>query len=344
MSTAGRPTASLSLDLDNLWAYQMTHGDPGWETHPTYLPEVVPTFLELLAETGTTITVFIVGQDAALEVNRRALASITAAGHEVGNHSFRHQPWLHRYSPDELRSELADTEAAIEQATGQRPTVFRGPGYSLSPTLVRTLVDLGYTADCSTLPTVIGPLARKFYFRTAKLDAAQREERAHLFGHAKDALQPLKPYYWTSDEGSSPVRLLEIPVTVLPYTRVPFHLSYVLYLAGRSEDLAVRYFSAGLRTCRIAGVEPSILLHPLDFVGADDVDALRFFPAMGLSGAVKRRVVARCLARLADSFDVCTIGGHAARLHARGGLPQRALHLAGSAVEAAAVEVGERVG
>ena len=32
-----RPTASLSLDLDNLWAYQMTHGDEGWEDYATYL-------------------------------------------------------------------------------------------------------------------------------------------------------------------------------------------------------------------------------------------------------------------------------------------------------------------
>ena len=76
-----KPNASLSLDLDNLWAYQMTHGDPGWEEHPTYLPEVVPIFTRLVAETGLRITVFVVGQDAALEVNRDALAAITAAGH-----------------------------------------------------------------------------------------------------------------------------------------------------------------------------------------------------------------------------------------------------------------------
>jgi hypothetical protein len=31
MVTNGKPLASLSLDLDNLWSYMKTHGDPGWE-------------------------------------------------------------------------------------------------------------------------------------------------------------------------------------------------------------------------------------------------------------------------------------------------------------------------
>jgi peptidoglycan/xylan/chitin deacetylase (PgdA/CDA1 family) len=188
--------ASLSLDLDNLWAYQMTHGDPGWESFPTYLPQVVPVALDVLAAAGLHVTFFVVGQDAALGVNAGALAAITDAGHEVANHSFRHQPWLHRYSHDELVEEISSAEEAIEAACGQRPLGFRGPGYSLSDDVLRTLVERRYTYDCSTLPTVIGPLARRFYFRSAKLDAQQRAERAHLFGDFRDGLQPLKPYVW----------------------------------------------------------------------------------------------------------------------------------------------------
>lgn len=339
-----KPLASLSLDLDNLWAYQMTHGDQGWEDHPTYLPEVVPTFLDVIADVGTHLTVFVVGQDAVMERNAKPLAMITDAGHEVGNHSFRHQPWLHRYSSYEIEAEIATAHDAIGDACGQHPVGFRGPGYSLSPTLLEVLYERGYEYDCSTLPTVIGPLARRFYFRSAHLDVAQREERQHLFGHWRDALQPLKPYWWefasraalTFGSTARRARLLEIPVSVMPGTRVPFHLSYVLYLAGRSEDLAVRYFATALRLCRLAGVEPSVLLHPLDFVGADDVDALRFFPAMGLSGSVKRRVVARCLHRLVDSFEVLTMGEHAAAIAPRSGLSVRPVAEAGSAAEVAA--------
>src|SRR6478752_92451 len=78
--------ASLSLDLDNKWSYLKTHGDRGWEEFPSYLDGVVPRFLDVLDKLGLRITVFIVGQDAALSKNRAALASIADAGHEIGNH------------------------------------------------------------------------------------------------------------------------------------------------------------------------------------------------------------------------------------------------------------------
>ncbi|MFT3852367.1 MAG: polysaccharide deacetylase family protein [Ilumatobacteraceae bacterium] len=311
--------ASVSLDADNLWAYQMTHGDEGWDNYPTYLDALVDVVLPGLAERNLTITFFIVGQDAALEVNHAALRKIADAGHEIGNHSFRHQPWLHRYSLAEIHEELAATEDALQLATGQRPTGFRGPGYSLSPDVLRALIDRGYRYDCSTLPTVIGPLARRYYFRSAKLTAAQRAERAHLFGSATDGLRPLKPYLFRLGED----QLLEIPVTTMPLTRVPIHVSYVLYIAGVSPAAAFRYFANALRLCRLRGVQPSLLLHPLDFLGADDVDSLRFFPGMTMTGATKRATVWRCLEEINRQFEVVTMRRHADALLAKGGLPTR---------------------
>jgi len=310
--SATNSIASLSLDADNLWAYQMTHGDPGWDSYPTYLDALARVVLPVLDDLGLRITFFVVGQDAALEKNHAAIASLAAAGHEIGNHSFRHQPWLHRYSLEEIHHELAQTEDALQAVTGQRPVGFRGPGYSLSPDVLRALMDRGYEYDCSTLPTVIGPLARRYYFRSAKLSAAQRAERAHLFGRARDGLQPLKPYRWVA----GPQSLVEIPVTTMPLARVPIHLSYVLYLAGPSPAAAYRYFDAAMRICALRRVQPSLLLHPLDFLGADDVDSLQFFPGMHLTGARKRETVVRCLRLFSERFEVGTLRTHAAALTA----------------------------
>ena len=76
-----KPIASLSLDLDNQWSYMKTHGDAGWEAFPSYLDIVVPRVLAFLKERDLKITFFIVGQDAALEKNHKAIASIAEAGH-----------------------------------------------------------------------------------------------------------------------------------------------------------------------------------------------------------------------------------------------------------------------
>jgi peptidoglycan-N-acetylglucosamine deacetylase len=315
----GRPTASLSLDLDNLWSYLKIHGDAGWDSYPSYLDLVVPRVLAFLAERGLEITFFVVGQDAAREENQEALAAIAAAGHEIGNHSFRHESWLHLYSEAELEEELGRAEEAIERATGRHPAGFRGPGFSLSAATLAVLARRGYRYDASTLPTFLGPLARAYYFRSAGLTEEQQRQRSALFGTFAEGFRPIRPYRWRLGEK----RLVEIPVTTMPVVRTPIHLSYVLYLDLLSPVLGRLYFGTALALCRMTGVEPSVLLHPLDFLGGDDVEALAFFPAMRKPGAWKLARVAEHLAALQKRFEVVPVGEHVERLERKARLPER---------------------
>ena len=302
-----KPLASLSLDLDNEWSYLKTHGDPAWADYPSYLDRAVPRFLGLLGELGLRITVFVVGQDAADARNHEAIASVARAGHEIGNHSQRHEPWFHLYSEAEIDAELAEAEAHIERVTGVRPTSFRGPGYSLSQPTLRVLLRRGYRIDASTLPTFLGPLNRLYYFRTAKLSEEEKQRRGRLFGTFREGLRPLRPYRWKLDGGS----LIEIPVTTLPLARLPFHLSYVLYLSRFSPVLARAYFATALAMCRVVGLGPSVLLHPLDFLGGEDAPSLAFFPGMQISAQVKLARVRSYLEGFARRFEVRTLGEHA---------------------------------
>jgi peptidoglycan/xylan/chitin deacetylase (PgdA/CDA1 family) len=317
--TGGKPIASLSLDADNQWSYMKIHGDDGWESYPSYLDVLAPRALEVLDRHGLKITFFVVGQDAALPENVDALAALVSAGHEIGNHSFRHEPWLHRYSELELDEELAQAEDAIERATGIHPDGFRGPGYSLSTTTLEVLLRRGYAYDASTLPTYIGPLARAYYFRTAKLTAEQRAERELLYGTWADGRRAVKPYRWAVGERT----LLELPVTTLPVAKVPIHVSYLVMLSAYSPGAARAYFDAALRWCRVAGVGPSILLHPLDLISGDDVKELAFFPGMQIPVDEKIARVDSYLELLTRHFDVVPVGAHARTL-AQQELPVRA--------------------
>jgi hypothetical protein len=308
-----KPFASLSLDLDNKWSYMKTHGDAGWESFPSYLDVVVPRALKFLQERELKITFFIVGQDAALEKNREALAQISASGHEIGNHSFHHEPWLHLYPEAEIEAELAEAEEAIERVTGARPVGFRGPGFIFSNEILRVLVRRGYEYDASTFPTYLGPLARAYYFMTTKLSEEEKQERKELFGKMSEGLRPVKPYRWQAGEKG----LLEIPVTTMPLFKVPMHVSYVLYLSALSPKLAVRYFKEALRLCRVTKTEPSLLLHPLDFLGADDTSELSFFPAMRMQSELKLKVVGEVLDALAEHYTVLGLREYAGQVAAR---------------------------
>jgi peptidoglycan-N-acetylglucosamine deacetylase len=313
-----KPLASLSLDLDNEWSYLKTRGDAAWTAMPSYLDTVVPRVLDILKRRHLKITFFIVGQDAELAKNRNALRQIADAGHEIGNHSYQHEPWLHLYSDEQLDNELALAERHIEAATGVRPDVFRGPGFSLSETTLRVLRRRGYRFDASTLPTFLGPLARAYFFMTANLSKEERQKRAKLFGSWQEGFRPLKPYEWQLPEG----RLLEIPVTTMPIFRVPIHLSYVLYLHTYSPFLARMYFELALRLCQLTGKEPSLLLHPLDFMAAEDVPSLAFFPGMKLPLASKLQCAEHFFERLQVLFDVRSMGEHADAIARRANLPQ----------------------
>ncbi|MDX2288228.1 MAG: polysaccharide deacetylase family protein [Hyphomicrobiaceae bacterium] len=314
-----RPIASLSLDLDNVWAYLKTNGDPGWQTFPGYFDLVVPRILEMLDRHGLRITFFVVGQDAARAENAAALRSIAQAGHEIANHSFHHEPWIAMRPPAEIDAELAATEDALLAATGQRPVGFRGPSFALSADLLDVLAARGYRYDASTFPSVLGPLARAYYFANARIDRDGRRQRQAMFGSFTDGLRPLRPYRWATT--ARPV--IELPVTTWPGLRVPIHLTYVMFLAARSPALARTYFATALTACRVAGVAPSILLHPTEFLGADDTDRLAFFPGMGLAAEVKLAVLDAALTRLAASFRVVTMCEHADLAEATGRLSVR---------------------
>jgi peptidoglycan-N-acetylglucosamine deacetylase len=312
-----KPLASLSLDLDNLWSYMKTHADPGWETFPSYLDLVVPRVLDFLKERNLTITFFIVGQDAALEKNRAVLKSLSDAGHEIAHHSFNHEPWLHLYTDEQVEAEITRAEAAIENVTGQKPIGFRGPGFSVSQTVIDVLLRRGYQYDASTLPTYIGPLARLYYFMTARLNKEEKSKRDNLFGSLKDGFQSVKPYMWPQKgSGSNRRQLVEIPVTTVPIFKIPFHISYIIYIGSFSPALALLYFKFSLGMCKLTGTHPSLLLHPLDFLGRDDIEELAFFPAMNLSKTEKLKLVSEALRLYTDHFKVVTMQEHAREVSA----------------------------
>ena len=303
-----KPLASLSLDLDNQWSYMKTHGDEGWEEFPSYFDVLIPHVMDVLNRLNLKITFFIVGQDAALDKNTDPLRLLTERGHEIGNHSFHHEPWLHLYPKDQIQKEILETEERIIRVTAQKPIGFRGPGFSWSSDLLEVLVENNYQYDASTLPTYIGPLARMYYFWTANLTDKEKKQRKKLFGSFREGMRLVKAYCWKLASG---VQLLEIPITTIPIIKIPFHLSYLLYLSRFSVRLMSVYLKIALMLCRITKTEPSFLLHPLDLLGGDQVPDLAFFPGMDLSGTQKVILFEKVLKELNKHFTLVKMISHA---------------------------------
>lgn len=291
----------MSLDLDNQWTYMKIHGDKGWDQYPSYLSIFVPHVLDVLDELNLKITFFIVGKDTESEENNKYLRMITERGHEVGNHSYHHESWLQTYSYEKIEKEIREAEEAIFKATGQRPKGFRGPGFSWSKDLLKVLESRGYHFDASTLPTYLGPLARMYYFKKSDLSKEEKKARKELFGKFSEGFRKLKPYKWDLGNGKS---ITEIPVTTMPVFKLPFHLSYLIYLGNISMPLMKLYLNTAIRMCKITNTPVSFLLHPLDLIGGDQITQLAFFPGMNVSSNQKVKVFKNVIRLLQKSYEV----------------------------------------
>lgn len=96
-----------------------------------------PAVLEALAAAGASATFFLVGEQ--VDGNPSLAREIVASGHTVGVHGYRHRNLL-RLSPRQLGHDLDRAVAAIADATGVPPTLYRPPYgiFSLvGPSIVR---------------------------------------------------------------------------------------------------------------------------------------------------------------------------------------------------------------
>jgi hypothetical protein len=280
------------------------HGDEGWNKYPSYFDIFIPHVLDILDEMELKITFFIVGKDAESEENRRYLKMITDRGHEVGNHSYNHESWLQSYSYEDIEKEIIAAEEAIEKATGQKPRGFRGPGFSWSIDLLKVLENRNYLYDASTFPTYLGPLARMYYFRKSNLSNEEKKVRKELFGKFSDGFRKLKPYYFHLGGNR---KIIEIPVTTMPIFKLPFHLSYLIYLSNISIGLMKLYLNIAISLCKLTRTPVSFLLHPLDIIGGDQIKQLAFFPGMNIETSKKTTVFKAVLAKLMSDFKIVSM-------------------------------------
>jgi peptidoglycan/xylan/chitin deacetylase (PgdA/CDA1 family) len=93
-----------------------------------------PAMLEVLASRGVRATFFLVGEQVLR--NPTIPREIVAAGHEIGLHCHRHRNLL-RLAPWQVREDLARAQAAIEDATGVSPALYRPPYGVLNATALR---------------------------------------------------------------------------------------------------------------------------------------------------------------------------------------------------------------
>jgi len=105
-------------------------------------PGATDPILETLAASEVPAAFFLVGE----HVHRFPAVArrVAAAGHEIGNHTLRHQK-LHLRGPRRIRDEIERAHELIVDATGRVPRSFRAPHGYRNPFVGVATRRLGYT-------------------------------------------------------------------------------------------------------------------------------------------------------------------------------------------------------
>ncbi len=213
---------AISVDLDSLPHYCRIQGLPESlldERARRLVADVaIPRLLELFG--GLPATFFVIGADVALPGMPEALARAAAAGVELASHSFSHDYAISRWSRPDIEADLARAETALA-AVGVSPRGFRAPGYTLSPALLSAVAARGYEYDSSTFPATPYYLAKAGVM--GALSLLRRPSRA-ILDRPRVLGAPRVPYRPSLTEpyarGDAP--LVELPMAVAPFTRLPF--------------------------------------------------------------------------------------------------------------------------
>jgi len=102
-----------------------------------------PMVLDLLREHGARGTFFVIG--ARVRQRPDDVKRIVAEGHELGSHTLTH-PRLTEIEEDEVRAEIAGGLDAIEETLGERPRLFRAPGFYADRRELEIVEELGLEA------------------------------------------------------------------------------------------------------------------------------------------------------------------------------------------------------
>jgi peptidoglycan-N-acetylglucosamine deacetylase len=157
-------------------------------------PRVTPALLDLLARKKVPAAFFCIGKY--VTAHPALAARIAAEGHLLANHTYNHKWSTVLMRRTGLTSEIAQTQSAIQQATGITPAHFRPPIGLTNPHYASVLKQMNLT--------MVGWSVRSLESVFSTANVLRRIRRARDGG-----------IILLHDRGDSPDRLLEIVLTAI---------------------------------------------------------------------------------------------------------------------------------
>lgn len=298
MSKSHRALATFQIDLDGLRILMAQFGYTLDDEDTVIFSQAVPEFLALLERHDIHATFYCVGEDALADTNRQWMVALTQAGHELGNHSLSHDWRYAEGSPEEKRHQLEEAHHLLEKATGVEVKGFRGPGFCVDVEHLTLLKKFDYTYDSSVLPSPYAPVMMRIGLQF--MSGGERPKAK--YGDVHLGLAPLHPYFPDPERPwalGSQRALCEIPVSVLPGLRLPFH-GTVLFVMG------LWYFYMCASLVSRMGLPLVFVMHGIDLLSETVEPRLSSFTTCRRPLEERREMLDRVLSWTKERFEIVT--------------------------------------
>ena len=221
---------AITIDVESDWGGRLSV-DPG---NCLGIEEGIPYLLSLLAALNVKATFFISGE--VVRNNKDIICEISESGHEIASHSFKHNIDYGKLSKEELLDQINISKELIEDEIGIKPLGFRAPQFRINDYLFDVLSDLGFKYDSSMVRSI-------FPSRYSSLSI------------------PSEPFFKNG--------ILEIPISTMPYIRLPLGLLWIN---------AMGFSMFKLLSERIKFADMIVFyLHPFDLIGSKSKKDFGFF-------------------------------------------------------------------
>ncbi len=266
---------ALSIDVEEYFhpaEVQRSLSMESWASLPSRIGSQTDRLLELLDRHSVSATFFVLGWVA--EHTPGVVWRIARAGHEIGCHSYAHQP-VYRLTAAQFRQDTLRAVRAIEDACGITPRVYRAPNYSITTECLWALdilTECGFECDSSIVPITHDRCGIPGFSRSPTLIQTRS---GHLF---------------------------EVPVATIPMGRANIPVGGGAYL----RVLPYRYTAAGIRRVNVTEGRPVCMyFHPWEIdagqprLASGLISRLRTYTGLGR--------MEKKLDRLISEFEFSTV-------------------------------------
>ena len=181
-------TVAITIDVETDWGGRLSVG-PG---NCRGIEEGIPNLLHLLDELNIKATFFISGE--VVSEYADIIHNIAERGHEIASHGFKHNVNYSSISKTEVTEQISKTKKILEGEVGVTPLGFRAPQFQINDDIYDVLHALNFKYDSSMV-------------------------RGFLPTRYSNLAIPSEPFIRNN--------LLEIPISAIPYLRVPMGLQWI---------------------------------------------------------------------------------------------------------------------